>query len=121
MSIIGIAVWVILLLVSAIPLHLAVWLFGGKSSIFKALFVSLVIGFITAFIFALMAGFFGLIATILVFLLTMVIYREAFKLKWWKAFTVWLIQMVIFWCMSILLGLFGIGLINLSGVFSGLI
>jgi len=119
MDIIGLIVWVILLLISAIPLHLAVWILGGKSSVLKALFVNLIIGLLTAVLFAVL-GVFGKIVAILVLILTIWIYREAFRLKWWKALVVWLIQMVIFWLMSIVLGFFGIGLINLKQLFTGL-
>ena len=92
---------VLLLLITAIPLYLAVRLLGGKASIISAMLVNIVTGILTA---ALRSQY-GLLGMILGFFFALWIYREVFRLIWIKAFLVFILQAVIVFLAIILLGI----------------
>ncbi len=97
-------VTLIVFLLSALPLHLAVKFLGGKTNIFKTAIFSFIAGIVVAVI-EYRFRFAGIIA----FILMIWIYREAFKLKWWKAILAWLLQFVfvaiLYFLAALLLGL----------------
>lgn len=87
------AIIVILLIVfilAALPLHLAVRFLGGRTTLLKTAFVNLIVGLLVGIITALFSTFTSIIA----FILSVVIYRESFRMKWWKACILWLISLV---------------------------
>lgn len=98
---------VLILIISALPLHFAVKLLGGHSTIIKVLFVNLLVGIVLAvlnFLFGYVAGIIGFIAMIL-------IYMNMFDLGFLRALLAWLLQAVIAAIIGILLVvLFGITL-----------
>jgi len=99
--------WVIVLIISAIPLNIAVKLLGGKSSLFKVILVNLILGVINGFIdtkFALFSG-------ILSFVALLFIYKIMFDLGWLRAFLVWILQFVIAFILTLILLFLGISLI----------
>lgn len=79
---------VIVFAFATIPLYLAVKFLGGKTTFIKAMLVNLIGGLIVGAIrerVQFLGGFFA-------FMVLAFIYREMFKLKWFKAFIVWLVQ-----------------------------
>jgi len=87
--VISIIVLFVVFLVSALPLYFAVKTLGGKTTLFKAGVIMFLTGLLAAFIKSIFNN-----GWIIAFLLLVVIYRESFKLKWWKAFIVWFIQLL---------------------------
>ena len=93
-------------IISAIPLHIAARMLGGKSSIFKAIITNIIIGLVIAAI-----HLFFPFANIIAFIALIWIYREMFRLKWFKAFLVWIIQITLTFIFILIFGiLFGISL-----------
>lgn len=97
-------IWVLLLIIiSTLPLYLAVSLLGGKASVIKVFLVNIVVillGFVIGKLFP--------YANIITFLLLIWIYHEVFRLKWLKAFLAWLLYIVFYVLLSIVFGVFGI-------------
>ncbi|MFT4325920.1 MAG: hypothetical protein ACMXYK_00255 [Candidatus Woesearchaeota archaeon] len=104
-------VWVIVLflvtvIIIGIPLHISVSLLGGSTSLLKSGFIVLITTFITGLttiLFRPWGSFIG-------FLITLLLYRETFRLKWWKTVVVWFLQFVV---LMILTAVFGFLLANL--------
>ena len=86
-----IGIIIIAFLVSAIPLHLAVILLGGKTNLIKTAIVGLLAGIVAA----LVKSFLPFWGAFIAFIVLIWIYREAFKLRWWKAFLAWILQFII--------------------------
>jgi hypothetical protein len=94
-------------IIAALPLHLAVKMLGGRSTILKVIVVQLLVGVVVALIHA----FFSF-ASLIAFLVLIWIYREMFRLKWFKAVLAWIIQGVLTFLGILILGIvFGISLL----------
>jgi len=94
----------LIFVISSLPLYFAIKALGGKTSFLKAILITIVSGIIVSAIEFRFQVWGGLIA----FLILVVIYREAFRLKWWKAFFVWFLQLVfivLFYLLLIFLGI----------------
>ncbi len=87
-------------IIAALPLHLTVKLFGGKTSILKSIFVNIISGIIIAII----NSMFSSTASIVAFFAIIFVYREFFKLKWGKTIAVWAIQGTIIYIIYFLIG-----------------
>ena len=95
---------VVIFVISALPLYFAVRLMGGKTSLLKTVFVTLISGLIVSAVRAKFRIFGALIA----FFILIWIYHEVFRLKWLKALIAWVLQFVviaIFYFIAIALGL----------------
>ena len=79
------------LIVSAIPLNLAVKMLGGDSSILKVILANIAVGLIAIFI----AMQFGIYAGIIPFLIMLFVYKYMFEIGLFKAFIAWILQFVI--------------------------
>ena len=101
-----IIVTLLVIIVSAFPLHLAISVLGGRSSILKAFFVMIVTGLVVVLITPIFA--FG---RILAFLLLIWIYRETFRLKWYKAFIAWFLQIIFLLVMIFIFKMIGLGIL----------
>jgi len=88
--IIGAFVFIIILIISALPLYLAVKMLGGKTTIFKTILVNILGGIIVYLVNHFFTTWGGLIA----FILLIWFYREMFRLKWFKALLAWLLQLI---------------------------
>jgi len=110
MSALKLIIEIILFILSAIPLHFAVKLLGGKTGLIKTAFISFIVGIVVATINTIFKNWGWLIG----FFILIWIYHEMFRLKWIKAFLAWLLQFVfiaIFYMISgLILILFGISL-----------
>ncbi|MBW2999604.1 hypothetical protein KY339_02925 [Candidatus Woesearchaeota archaeon] len=91
----GVGALLILLLIvviSALPLHLAVTMLGGRSSILKVIGVSILVAIAVAVI----NTFFGaFLSMVLGFLALLLIYRAMFEIGFIRAFFAWALQGVI--------------------------
>lgn len=81
----GIVALIFILIISALPLYFAVKILGGDASVFKVLFVNLVVGII------------GIVVNshLIVFLMLIFVYKMMFRLSWIAAFLAWILQFVI--------------------------
>lgn len=97
---------VLIVIISALPLNIAVKLLGGDSSIIKVIGVNLLV-FTTVFIINLLVG---PLAGIIGFIAMLFIYKISFDLGWFKAFVAWILQAVI----VVILGILGTVLLGVS-------
>lgn len=96
---------IIIFIVSAIPLNIAVRLLGGKSSFLKAILVNLIVGTAGYFISTKIKFF----ATILSFIVLLLIYKVMFRIGWLRALLAWVVQLVI-------IGIFWLAVFFLLGI-----
>ncbi len=105
---------IIIFLISALPLYFAVRLLNGRTTLFKTAIITFISGIIVSVVNYLFKTWGALIA----FVLLIWIYHDVFRLKWHKAFLVWILQLafiVIFkYIFGFIAALFGIAL---SGIF----
>jgi len=76
-------------IIASLPLYFAIKFLGGKTTLFRAVIVNLFAGFLIS----LMHIYFKTYGSIIAFLSLVLVYRESFRLKWWKAFFVWLVEL----------------------------
>ncbi|MBS3066914.1 hypothetical protein J4205_03735 [Candidatus Pacearchaeota archaeon] len=98
---IKIIIFIITFILSAIPLYRAVKFLKGKTNFPKTLFITLVSGLIISILSSLIKIYIGIISSIVLIW----IYKKSFKLKWTKAFIVWIIQIILIIISSIIFGL----------------
>lgn len=100
------------LIILAIPLYITVGILGGRRSIITVIIVNLVTGFLS---FSLQETY-PIWGWLLAFLLSVWVYREIFRLKWWKAVLAYFLQFIILFLFWIVLGLLlaGIGLTGMA-------
>ncbi len=91
MSLTSIIILIVVLVVSAIPLNLAVKILGGRSSILKVILVNFIVGLIGAYLNSTL----GWLAGIVSFIAMLFIYKIIFGLGWIRAFLAWILQAVI--------------------------
>ncbi|MFP4402529.1 MAG: hypothetical protein ACLFPL_04850 [Candidatus Nanoarchaeia archaeon] len=85
----SIIVLLIILIISALPLHFAVKIMGGKTYLIKTILVMFLSSIIVVLVNLLLPY-----GAILAFIVLIWIYREMFRLKWIKALLVWLLQLI---------------------------
>ena len=96
----------ILVILTALPLHFGVKLLNGKSTIFKAFLMTFVSQFFTSFI-TIRLGSISIIRTVIGLLgmfLLILMYREVFKLKWYKALLLWFLYLIFVFVFQLVLG-----------------
>lgn len=99
---------IVSILVSAIPLNLAVKLLGGESSLLKVVLVN----FVVAVIFVLSYMYFTVFAGLIAFILMLLVYKVMFDIGWIRAILAWLLQFVIAVILIlILIAVFGLTLL----------
>ncbi|MCA9478660.1 MAG: hypothetical protein KC535_05930 [Nanoarchaeota archaeon] len=87
-------------IIASLPLHIAVKLLGGKSSIIKAILVNVISGIVVGAIYAFLP-----FASIIAFIALIWLYHEIFRLRWFKAFLAWIIQITLSFLLILLLGI----------------
>lgn len=92
--------------VAAVPLHIAVRLFGGRTTILKSIGVNLVAGLISAVLALLLDAYAGLVTL----LLTIAVYKVFFSIGWLRALFTWLLSFVV----AAALIMLGIALLGLT-------
>jgi hypothetical protein len=100
----------VVIVVSALPLHLAVGMLGGRSSILRAFIVMIVtaVGTIIVNFFLPVWGIF------VSWFLLIWVFRESFRLKWFKAILAWILWIVFIFLFSLLLGVFGLSFLTFN-------
>lgn len=97
--------WTLLIFaLSSLPLYFAVKLLGGRTTIVKTFLVNVIVAILAFFI-----GLYLPYANIVTFILLIWIYREMFRLRWIKSLIAWLLHIVFYIALTIVLGLFGLG------------
>lgn len=82
--------FLIIFLISTLPLYFAVKILGGKTGLLKTFLVV----FISGIILTIINLIFPVWGWLIGFLFLLWFYRELFRLKWWKAFVAWILQFV---------------------------
>lgn len=101
-------IWfLVILIISAIPLNIAVKLLGGRSSILKVIFANILAGILAFFIEMFLGG--GFWISVLIFIAMLLVYKSMFEMGWIRSFLAWLLQFVIIAIIMIILALLGIG------------
>ena len=107
-------VLIVIFLISALPLYFAVKLLNGRTTLFKTAIITFISGIIVSVVNYLFKTWGALIA----FIVLIWIYHDVFRLKWHKAFLVWILQLAFIIAFKYIFGfiaaLFGIAL---SGIF----
>lgn len=88
MALMELIVTIAAFVIAAIPLHFAVSLLGGNSSILKVILVNVLVGFLTNMIYDRFETF----AIVILFLVVLLVYKIMFELGWLRAFFAWLLQ-----------------------------
>lgn len=94
---------VLIFVISAIPLYFAVKFVRGKTTIFKAAMINLLVGLIVGLI-SFIVPFIGFILGFIVLLL---MYRYFFRISFLKALFVWFLEIIIvylLWLLAIFIG-----------------
>ena len=98
---------VVAFIIASLPLFFTVKILGGRTGLFKPVFVNILVGIVVAAIYWLLP-----FASIIAFIVTIWLYRELFRLKWWKALVAWFMQGFVAFLLVLLLGaIFGISLL----------
>ena len=97
---------IIVMIVSALPLYLAVKFVGGEAGIVKIILMSLVLSFASLGA----ARFIGLFAGLVMLIGTLIVYKLAFKISLLKAFIAWVLQYV-FVFVAVVVVMFLMGLV----------
>jgi hypothetical protein len=98
---------VVAFLIAALPLYFTVKILGGKTGLLKTVLVNILVGVAVALIYTYLP-----FATLIAFIATIWLYREFFRLKWWKALVAWFMQGFVAFLLVLLVGaLFGISLL----------
>lgn len=91
-------IYIVILVVSTIPLLMAVKFLGGRASILKIILVNLGAAVIIVLLRSFLTGLvWGFLVPIIVFIALLVIYNIIFELGWVKAFFAWILQFVFAW------------------------
>jgi hypothetical protein len=80
----------ILFILATFPLHRAVKWMKGKTTFQKTLFVTFIGGVLVSTI----NLYFDIFGGLLAFVALIWLYKEIFRLKWWKAFMVWVLHLI---------------------------
>jgi len=91
----------VLFIFSAMPLHRAIKFFKGKTKFSKTLLITFISGIVISLISSYIQIYLGIITSIALIW----IYKKAYKLKWFKAFLVWLLQIIFITISSIITGI----------------
>ncbi|MFC1705003.1 hypothetical protein ACFLZ6_01595 [Nanoarchaeota archaeon] len=97
----------VLIVISALPLYIAVKLLGGKASIIKVFIVNIIVGILVPIVNSFINWFGGLIA----FIVLLFIYKKMFDLGWFRAFVAWVLQFIVLVGLIFIAGLFGLSLV----------
>ena len=113
-TLVQLVITLIVLIVLALPLYITVKLLGGKTGILRAIIVTL----LTGFLFDFLGQRFPVWGWLVYIFLVAWIYHEVFRLRWLKAFAVFIVQTLVIIIGAILFGLL-LGALGVSLAFAG--
>jgi hypothetical protein len=93
-----------IIVISSIPLYLAVKLMGGRGGIIRVIIVNVLVGLLVSWL----GSTINIFVAAATFILMLFIYKVMFKLSWLKAFFAWILQFIIIIVIIVLLAFFGI-------------
>jgi hypothetical protein len=99
----------LVIVVSAIPLNLAVKLMGGKSSILRVILANIIVGILAIFIDMKLGHFAGIVS----FIAMLFIYKHLFHVGYLRALLAWVLQFVIILIFILALAAIGVTLLVL--------
>ncbi len=98
-------IFVVIIVISSLPLYFAVVFLGGKTTILKTFLVMILVAIVSAVIKTALPLF----GTFLAWLLLIWIFHEFFRLKYFKAFIAWVLWIIFVVVLNFLIGLLGLG------------
>ncbi len=101
----------LVIIISSLPLYLAVSLLGGKVSILRAFLVMIATGIISIIVNII----FPIWGTLVALIILIWVFHEVFRLKWFKAILAWIL-----WLIFVLLFLFIASILGISFVLTSL-
>ena len=109
-------VFFMIIVLSALPLYLAVKFLGGKATILKVILVNILAGIavpaVKFFVGLYLVGK-GIYGGIVAFLFLLFIYKIFFRLGWIRAFLAWILQFVVIVILIFITALLGFSVIAL--------
>ena len=97
--------FLIVLIISALPLHFAVKILGGRTHLLKTILVMIVTSIMIVLVSLLLPY-----GAIIGFIVLIWMYREMFRLKWYKALLVWILQIIFVVILLLILSFVGVTL-----------
>ncbi|MBD3309895.1 hypothetical protein GF351_01615 [Candidatus Woesearchaeota archaeon] len=107
--IVKILIQILIIVISAIPLWLAVKMLGGKATILKVIIVNLLVA-LAAFVIGLIIKV-GWVGSVLTAVALLFIYSFMFRIGWVRSALAWLLQVIIAVILIAIFALFGIPLV----------
>jgi hypothetical protein len=101
-----ILITLVIIIISALPLHLAVVFLNGRTSILRTFLVMLVVGVLSSVVISFLP-FWGVF---IAWILLIWIFHEMFRLKWVKAVIAWVLWLIFIIIMGWILSVFGLSL-----------
>lgn len=101
---------ILIFLIAALPLHIAVKMMGGKTTLFRTAFISAIAGVVVYIVKSMLTEWGGLIA----FIAMLFIYMTAFKIGFFKALVAWFLQFIVAIGLILILGVLGITVAGLA-------
>ncbi|MFW6013548.1 MAG: hypothetical protein ACOCZQ_00410 [Nanoarchaeota archaeon] len=105
--------YVLILVISAIPLDIAVKMLGGRSSLLKVIVANIIIaiiGYLIQYYIDFLVGFFSFIAMLFV-------YKRMFRMGWLRTLVAWFLQYLLISIFIVLLALIGIVIFSETSLF----
>ena len=109
---IGALILLLVIIISALPLHLAAKAVGGKSSILKSFLIMILVGIASVLLNLILPAF----GTILTWIILIIIFKEAYNISWLKSILVWLLWIAFVIILGILLSLLGLSALTFSAI-----
>jgi len=106
----------IIIVLSAVPLYLAVKFLGGRATILKVIIVNIIAGIAVPAVKFLVGLYLvgkGTYAGIIAFLFMLLVYKIFFRLGWIRAFLAWILQFVVIAAFIFITALMGFSVIAL--------
>ncbi|MBN2567619.1 hypothetical protein JXB02_06075 [Candidatus Woesearchaeota archaeon] len=101
-----VAVFIGIMVLSSVPLYLAIRLLGGEATLFRVIVMNIIAGFIAGLLRDALPGFIG---AVIAFLGLLFIYKHSFRLGWLRTFVAWLLQFFIAAIIIVLIVMIGVG------------
>jgi hypothetical protein len=93
-----------IVVISSIPLYLAVKIMGGRGGLIRVIIVNLLVGLLVSWL----GSAINIFVAAATFIVMLFIYKIMFKLSWLKAFFAWILQFVIIVIIIFILAYFGL-------------
>lgn len=113
MDITKILLYILVVVISAIPLNIAVKMLGGRSSLIKVIFAN----FLIAILSYLIQHYIGFFVGFFSFIVMLFVYKKMFRMGWLRTLIAWLLQYILIAIFLVILALIGIIALSDQAIF----